>query len=92
MTKADIIEGVCEKVEGLSRKEAAEIVDGVFETIKEILERGQHIKVSGFGKFEVREKAERIGRNPRTGEKITISARRVLVFKPSQLLKDSLNS
>ena len=91
MTKADIIEAVYEKVGGFSKKEAAEIVESVFNQVKETLERGEKIKISGFGNFIVREKKARIGRNPQTGEEITISARRVLTFKPSQVLKDVLN-
>ena len=85
MTKADIVENVYEKVGGFSKKEAAEIVETVFDTIKETLERGEKIKISGFGNFVVRQKNERIGRNPQTNEPITISARRVLTFKPSQV-------
>jgi len=91
MTKADIIEAVYEKVGGVSKKEAAEIVETVFNTVKETLARGEKIKISGFGNFVVREKQARIGRNPQTGEEITISARRVLTFKPSQVLKTALN-
>jgi integration host factor subunit alpha len=91
MTKADIIEAVYEKVGGFSKKEAAEIVESVFNQVKETLERGEKIKISGFGNFIVREKKARIGRNPQTGEEITISARRVLTFKPSQVLKNILN-
>ena len=91
MTKADIIEAVYEKVGGFSKKEAAQIVETVFDSIKETLELGEKIKISGFGNFVVREKKARIGRNPQTGEEITISARRVLTFKPSQVLKNALN-
>lgn len=91
MTKADIIEAVYEKVGGFSKKEAAEIVESVFKQIKDTLKDGEKIKISGFGNFIVREKKARIGRNPQTGEEITISARRVLTFKPSQVLKDALN-
>jgi integration host factor subunit alpha len=91
MTKADIIEHVYEKVGGFSKKEAAEIVEVVFDTIKETLERGEKIKISGFGNFVVRDKNSRVGRNPQTGKEITISARRVLTFKPSQVLKNALN-
>ena len=76
---------------GLSCDAAAEIVETVFNTIKETLENGEKIKISGFGNFVVREKKARIGRNPQTGEEITISARRVLTFKPSQVLKNALN-
>jgi integration host factor subunit alpha len=91
MTKADIVEGVYEKVGGFSKKEAAEIVETVFDTIKGTLERGEKIKISGFGNFVVRDKNARAGRNPQTGQEITISARRVLTFKPSQVLKNALN-
>ena len=91
MTKADIIEAVYEKVGGVSKKEAAEIVEAVFDSIKETLERGEKIKISGFGNFTVRDKKARPGRNPQTGEEITISARRVLTFKPSQVLKNAVN-
>jgi integration host factor subunit alpha len=90
MTKADIIEGVYEKV-GFSKKESAEIVELVFDTVKETLERGDKIKISGFGNFQVRQKKARVGRNPQTGKEIEISARRVLTFRPSQVLKTALN-
>lgn len=91
MTKADIIEGVYEKV-GFSKKESAEIVELVFDTVKETLERGDKIKISGFGNFQVRYKKARVGRNPQTGKEIEISARRVLTFRPSQVLKTALNN
>ena len=91
MTKADIVENVYEKLGVYSKKEAAEIVEVVFEQIKDTLADGEKLKISGFGNFVVREKAERIGRNPKTGEEITITARKVLTFKPSQVLKNALN-
>ena len=91
-TKAELIEQVYERVGGFSKKESAEIVEMVFDTLKATLERGEKIKISGFGNFVVRNKNSRIGRNPQTGEEITISARRVLTFKPSQVLKNSLNA
>lgn len=90
MTKAGIINEVYERV-GLTKKEASEYVEAVLETIKETLESGEDIKVSGFGKFEVRAKGERVGRNPRTGVEIMIPERSVLRFKVSQVLKDKLN-
>jgi len=90
MTKADIIEGVYEKV-GFSKKESAEIVELVFDTVKETLERGDKIKISGFGNFQVRQKKTRMGRNPQSGQPIQIPARRVLTFRPSQVLKSALN-
>ncbi len=90
MTKAELVETVYQKV-GLSKKESAEIVNTLFELIKETLERGEKIKISGFGNFVVREKKSRVGRNPQTGEEMEIAARRVLTFRPSQVLKNLLN-
>ncbi len=90
MTKADLVEAVHTKV-GFSKKESADIVEMVFDTMKETLESGSKIKISGFGNFEVRDKRSRVGRNPQTGDVIEISARRVLAFKPSQVLKLALN-
>lgn len=91
MTKAEIIDSVYEKVGGFSKKESAEIVETVFDTMKNVLATGEKIKISGFGNFVVREKKQRVGRNPQTGDPIPISARRVLTFKPSQVLKTILN-
>jgi len=91
MTKADIIDAVFEKVGGFSKKEAADAVETVFETVKETLEKGEKIKLSGFGNFVVRDKLARTGRNPQTGQGMVISARRVLTFRPSQVLKNTLN-
>jgi integration host factor subunit alpha len=91
MTKAEIIDCVYEKVGGFSKKESAEVVEAVFETMKDTLAEGDKVKISGFGNFVVRGKKERVGRNPQTGEPIPISARRVLTFKPSQVLKNILN-
>lgn len=91
MTKADLVEAVHTKV-GFSKRESAEIVEMVFNTMKDTLEQGEKIKISGFGNFEVRDKRARVGRNPQTGEVIEISARRVLTFKPSQVLKNALNT
>jgi integration host factor subunit alpha len=91
MTKAEIVHAVYTKLGGFSKKEAADLVDLVFETMKETLGRGEKIKISGFGNFVLRDKRQRQGRNPQTGDPITITARRVLNFKASQLLKQSLN-
>lgn len=91
MTKADIIEAIYEKV-GFSKKEAADLVELVFDTIKETLARGEKIKISGFGNFVVRDKKPRTGRNPQTGEAIKITQRRVLTFKPSQVLRTEVNT
>jgi len=90
MTKADLIESVYLKT-GFSKKESAEIVETVFDLIKSTLENGEKIKIAGFGNFVVKEKATRRGRNPQTGEEIEISSRRILTFKPSQVLKSSIN-
>jgi integration host factor subunit alpha len=78
-------------VGGFSRKESAELVDLVFEMMKETLGKGEKIKVSGFGNFVLRDKRQRPGRNPQTGQPIRISERRVLTFKASQILKQALN-
>lgn len=90
MTKADIVEKVYQKI-GFSKKEASELVEMVFNELKSTLEKGDKVKISGFGNFIVRGKKERVGRNPQTGDQITISARRVLTFRPSQVLKALLN-
>jgi integration host factor subunit alpha len=90
MTKADIVENIYEKV-GLSKEESTRIVELVLELAKETLVRGERIKISGFGNFVVRQKRSRRGRNPQTGEEIEISARRVLTFKSSPILKKVLN-
>ena len=90
ITKADIVECIYERV-GFSKKEATEIVEALFEIIKRQLEHGEKIKLSGFGNFVIHEKRPRKGRNPQTGEEITISGRRVLSFKASQVLKKAMN-
>ncbi len=90
MTKADMVELVYERI-GVSKREAATVVESIFDIIKESLERGENVKISGFGSFNLREKKPRRGRNPQTGEEITISARRVLSFKSSNALRNQLN-
>ena len=90
MTKRELVEKL-QNVTGFTLKESADLFDSVMQIIKETLERGENIKVSGFGNFEVRIKAMRQGRNPQTGGALTISSRRVLVFKPSNLLKQAIN-
>jgi len=90
VTKADIVEHIYERV-GFSKKESAELVERVFDIIKDTLARGEKVKISGFGNFVVREKNARKGRNPQTGEEIRLDARRVLTFKPSLVLKTVLN-
>lgn len=90
MTKADIVEKVAEKC-GISKKDSIDMVESVFSVLKTTLENGEDIKISGFGKFEVKNKHERKGRNPQTGESIIIDARKILSFKPSTILKESIN-
>ncbi len=90
MTKADIVEKVYEKI-GLTKKECQELVDKVFEIMKEALEKGEKVKISSFGTFTVKQKKERKGRNPQTGETITLAPRKVLSFKPSKILRDEIN-
>ncbi|MBD65491.1 MAG: integration host factor subunit alpha [Halobacteriovoraceae bacterium] len=89
MTKADIVERVYKEA-GFSKKEAADLVDLVFKVIKDTLARGEKVKISGFGNFHLKDKDDRVGRNPQTGEAMMISARRVLTFKPSQILKEDI--
>ena len=91
MTKIDIIQDVYEKL-SFSKKDSARIVESVFEIMKDCLAKGEKIKISGFGNFVVKEKKSRRGRNPQTGDEIRISARRVLTFKSSQVLRKALNN
>jgi|SRR5687768_13662489 integration host factor subunit alpha len=91
MTKAEIVQAIYARLGGFSKKEAADLVDLVFDTMKETLGRGEKIKVSGFGNFELRDKRPRQGRNPQTGDPIVITERRVLSFKASNILKQGLN-
>ena len=86
VTRADLCEAVYQKV-GLSRTESAALVELVLREITDCLERGETVKLSSFGSFVVRKKGQRIGRNPKTGEEIPISARRVVTFRPGQKLK-----
>lgn len=86
LTKAEIAEHLFEKV-GINRKDAKELVETFFEEIRHALENGEQVKVSGFGNFDLRDKSERPGRNPKTGEDIPISARRVVTFRPGQKFK-----
>jgi integration host factor subunit alpha len=90
MTKSDIVEAIHQRV-GFSKKRSTEVVAMVLDLIKEALDEGEKVKISGFGNFELRRKEPRKGRNPQTGEEIVITERQVLTFKPSQVLKDRLN-
>ena len=86
LTKADLAEHLFTDL-GLSKRDAKEMVESFFEEIRLALEQGEQVKISGFGNFELRNKGERPGRNPKTGEDIPISARRVVTFRPGQKLK-----
>ncbi|MFM2484060.1 integration host factor subunit alpha [Celerinatantimonas yamalensis] len=86
LTKADLAESLFDRL-GFSKKESKDVVEAFFEEIRIALESGEQVKVSGFGNFDLREKSQRPGRNPKTGEDIPISARRVVTFRPGQKLK-----
>jgi integration host factor subunit alpha len=89
LTRMDLAEAVYQKV-GLSRTESAELVELVLDMIADSVVNGRSVKLSSFGSFVVRQKNERIGRNPKTGEEVPITPRRVMVFKPSHVLKDAV--
>lgn len=91
LTKADMADHLFEEL-GLNKRETKDLVDSFFEEIRRTLERGEEVKLSGFGNFELREKKERPGRNPKTGEEIPITARRVVTFRPGQKLKARMDA
>lgn len=91
MTKADLAEKI-RMTTGFTKMESADMLETIFSIIKTTLESGEKLKISGFGNFEVKQKANRRGRNPQTGESITIEARRVLSFKPSIVLRSAVNN
>jgi integration host factor subunit alpha len=90
VTRAQLAETIYAQV-GLSRNESADLLEAVLERISSALESGESVKISGFGTFSVRQKGRRIGRNPKTGVEVPILPRRVLVFRPSQVLKGTVN-
>lgn len=90
MTKAELAEKI-QFAAGMTKKESAEVIEAVFSVMKETLVSGEILKISGFGNFSVRNKSDRRGRNPQTGEDITISPRRILTFKASAVLRDAIN-
>jgi len=90
LTRADLTESVFNAV-GLSRNESAQMVEDILEELCSALTRGETVKLSSFGTFQVRRKSERIGRNPKTGDEVPIAPRRVLVFRPSHVLKARIN-
>ncbi|OGW39530.1 MAG: integration host factor subunit alpha [Nitrospirae bacterium RBG_13_39_12] len=89
MTKADLVDRIFEKI-GLSKKEALEIVEVLFETMKQTFVEGESVKISGFGTFNVRQKKARRGRNPKTGNDLEIIPRKVITFRVSNQLKSSI--
>ena len=91
LTKSDIVENLNNEI-GLNKREAKELVDMLFNDIKNLLSEGHEVKLSGFGNFQLRDKSPRPGRNPRSGEDVEISARRVVTFKPGQKLKESVKT
>jgi len=92
VTRADLSEAIYQKTGHLSRTECAALVEHVLKEISDCLERGETVKLSSFGLFVVRKKGQRMGRNPKTGEEAPISPRRVVVFKPSAILKKRINA
>jgi integration host factor subunit alpha len=90
ITRAVLSEAVYQEV-GLSRNESAELLESVLNEITEALANGETVKLSSFGSFSIRQKGQRVGRNPKTGEEVPIMPRRVLVFRPSQVLKNRIN-
>ena len=91
LTRADLAEALVNKV-GLPRSESQEIVELVLAEISTTLARGEGVKLSSFGSFGIRQKGERIGRNPKTGEEVPITPRKVLVFRPSNIMKERINA
>jgi integration host factor subunit alpha len=91
LTRADLAEALVEKI-GLPRNESQELVELVLREISNALAEGEAVKLSSFGSFGIREKGERIGRNPKTGEEVPITPRRVLVFRPSNIMKERINA
>jgi integration host factor subunit alpha len=91
ITKAELADALFEKL-GLNKREAKDMVDAFFDEIRAALERGESVKLSGFGNFQLRDKPQRPGRNPKTGEEIAITARRVVTFHPSQKLKAAVST
>ncbi|CAK0767260.1 Integration host factor subunit alpha [uncultured Gammaproteobacteria bacterium] len=90
VTRAQLSEAVYQEV-GLSRNESADLVEGILNEISTALAQGEMVKISAFGSFSVRQKGERVGRNPKTGEEVPILPRRVLVFRASHVLKNRIN-
>ncbi|MEM0921985.1 MAG: integration host factor subunit alpha [Pseudomonadota bacterium] len=91
LTRSDLSEAVYREI-GLSRNESSELVESILERIADALVNGDNVKISSFGTFALRDKGARIGRNPKTGEEVPIDPRRVLVFRPSHIMKERVNN
>jgi integration host factor subunit alpha len=91
ITRADLAEAVYEQI-GLSRKESSDLVESVIDEMSDELASGNGVKISSFGSFSIRQKGERIGRNPKSGVEVTIKPRKVITFKASHVLKDKINT
>ncbi|MEM9045580.1 MAG: integration host factor subunit alpha [Pseudomonadota bacterium] len=91
LTRSDLSEAVYREI-GLSRNESSELVETILDRIAEALVKGDNVKISSFGTFALRDKGARVGRNPKTGEEVPIDPRRVLVFRPSHIMKERVNS
>jgi integration host factor subunit alpha len=91
LTRADLAEAVVDQI-GLPRNESQDLVETILGEISTSLARGEQVKLSSFGSFGIRQKGERVGRNPKTGKEVPITPRRVLVFRPSNIMKDRINS
>ena len=91
LTRADLAETVVQKV-GLPRNESQELVELIIKVLSERLAEGEAVKLSSFGSFNIRQKGERVGRNPKTGQEVPITPRRVLVFRPSNIMKERINN
>lgn len=91
VTRADLTEAIYREI-GLSRTESADLIESILDHIIDALVKGETVKLSGFGTFNLRDKRERMGRNPKTGREVPITSRRVLTFKPSQMLKERVNT
>jgi len=90
LTKADLINSICDSTD-LTKRESISTIDSFFEVIKRTLESGEDVKISGFGKFCVKDKKERKGRNPQTGDDMMMDARRIVTFKCSDVIRDKIN-
>ncbi|ADU66496.1 integration host factor subunit beta [Desulfurispirillum indicum] len=92
MTKADLVERICEKTDSVNKKQAEAVVNGLFECIIDALEEGDKVELRGFGSFKTRERGPREGRNPKTGDKVSVPSKRVPYFKPGKELRERVDN